>query len=96
MKRGQEDVVLDTKIDAEISNRASAVNVEKVRAEAAETALQLQISNILSNSDTTALNSLAEIVASFQAADQNLTTNVASHNTRLDAVEALMDQLLNQ
>ena len=65
VKRGQEDVVLDNKIDAEISNRASAVNVEKVRAEAAETALQLQISNILSNTDTTALNSLAELVSSF-------------------------------
>ena len=38
---------------------------EKTRAEAAEADLQSQISNLLSNTDETALNSLAEIVQDY-------------------------------
>jgi len=55
------DTTLQTNINAEASAR-----------QAGDAALQTQINNILSNTDATALNSLAEVVAAFQAADNNL------------------------
>ena len=71
------DSVLQSAIDAEIS-----------RATGAESGLQTQISNILSNTDATALNSLAEIVTEFQNADSTLTGVVGSHGTRLTSLES--------
>lgn len=59
----------------------AAVLVEKNRAEGVEADLQSQISNILSNSDATALNSLAEIVAEFQSVDGDLLTAINSLST---------------
>ena len=59
----------------------AAVLVEKNRAEGVEADLQSQISNILSNSDATALNSLAEIVAEFQSVDGDLLSAINSLST---------------
>ena len=82
----------------------SGVAGEKTRAEAAEADLQSQISNLLSNTDEVALNSLAEIV-------QDYTDNGADHSAalaaqalkqenervasdaRIAAIEALLEQL---
>ena len=82
----------------------SGVAGEKARAEAVEARLQTQISNLLSNTDEVALNSLAEIVADY-------TTNGADHSAalaaqalkqeneriasdaRIAAIEALLEQL---
>ena len=71
--------VLDAAIDAEEVRAMAAEGViagnladEIARAIAAEGGLQTQIDNVLSNVDPTALDSLTEIVAAFQAADDDL------------------------
>jgi len=77
---------------------------EKTRAEGVEAGLQLQISQLLENTDETALNSLAEIVADYTAngvthtaalAAQALKqeTERAASDSRLAAIEALLEQL---
>ena len=77
----------------EASDRAAAVAVEKSRAEGVEASLQQQISNILSNTDTTALNSLAEIVSSFQNADSTLTGALATLQSSFDDLKNRVDEL---
>jgi len=70
-------------VDSQITAEASA-------RQAADTALQTQINNILSNTDATALNSLAEIVSAFQQADNNLNqaiTNISSSSSSALATE---------
>jgi hypothetical protein len=69
------------------SDLQSAIDAEISRATSAESGLQSQISNVLSNTDATALNSLAEIVAEFQNADSTLTGAVSDHGTRLTDLE---------
>jgi hypothetical protein len=51
--------------------------------------LQQQIANILSNTDPTAIDSLSEIVSTFQ-------DNGASYTQRLDAIEAILNNLVSQ
>ena len=77
----------------EASARAVAVAAEKTRAEAAEASLQAQISNILSNADPAALDSLSEIVAAFQAADSTLTGALATLQASFDALKDRVDEL---
>ena len=69
------------------SDVTSAIAAEETRATSAESGLQTQISNILSNTDSAALNSLAEIVTEFQNADSTLTGVVGGHGTRLTDLE---------
>ena len=73
----------------------AAITAEETRALGIEGGLQTQISNILSNTDETALNSLAEIVTSFQSADGTLTGAVAGHGSRLTTAEADISYLQN-
>ena len=80
-------------ITQEQSDRAAAVAVEKVRAEAAEASLQAQITNILSNADPAALDSLSEIVAAFQAADSTLTGALATLQSSFDDLKDRVDEL---
>ena len=86
---------LDAKIDAQKLSYEADDLTEKNRAIAAEAALQLQISNILNNSDAVALNSLAEVVTSFTNADSTLTGALAllqsSFDDLKDRVDALTD-----
>ena len=70
------------------------VLVEKTRAEGAETTLTTnlatetsRIDNIISNTDAAALDSLTEIVAAFQAADNNFSALISSNTTAI-ATEA--------
>lgn len=70
------DETLDNKIAAETTARVSDVSN-----------LQNQITNILSNTDAVALNSLAEIVADYQSVD-------AGHVARLNLLEQQVAQLL--
>ena len=69
------------------SDLQSAIDAEISRATSAESGLQSQISNVLSNTDATALNSLAEIVTEFQNADSTLGGVVGGHGTRLTDLE---------
>jgi hypothetical protein len=65
--RANADATLQGNITSEATARANG-----------DSALQTQINNILSNTDATALNSLAELVAAFQAADSNLSTSISN------------------
>ena len=82
----------------------SGVAGEKTRAEGVEAGLQTQISNLLSNTDETALNSLAEIVQSYTDNGADHTAALAAQalkqeneriasDARIAAIEALLEQL---
>lgn len=66
------------------SGSSAAIQFEKTRAETEEGKLQSQISSLLANTDATALNSLAELVADYS---QNNTT-LQSRVTYLEGVIA--------
>ena len=68
---------LSTDISDEASARATA-----------DASLQTQIDSILSNTDATALNSLAEIVTEFQSVDGTLTGLISSNGSRISALES--------
>jgi hypothetical protein len=60
------------------SEAFEAIGTENLRAFAAEASLQSQITNVLSNVDGAALDSLTEIVSAFQAADSTLNGAITS------------------
>ena len=71
--------VNDTAISAEVT-RASGVEAALDAAyKLADTGLQTQINNILNNTDETALNSLAEIVAAYESADDVFTAGILAN-----------------
>jgi hypothetical protein len=59
------------------------------------TALQTQVANILTNTDAATLDSLTEIVASFQAADVATTSALAAQNTAIRSDLALSVKEIN-
>ena len=67
----------------EISDRAAADAVIDAAYKLADTGLQTQISNILTNVDATALNSLSEIVTEFQSQDSALSASVIANGTNI-------------
>lgn len=67
--------------DVETTARQAAVSAEQSARESADTNLQNQINSILSNTDPAALDSLAEVVAAFQAADSNLNDAISALGT---------------
>ena len=76
----------DTTLSDAISANTTAISDEETRAQAAEqvntdaiAAVQAQVNNILSNTDSASLDSLSEIVAAFQAADSTLAGTVAAN-----------------
>ena len=71
----------ESALSSDISDESSA------RA-TADASLQTQIDNILSNTDATALNSLAEIVTEFQSVDGTLTGLINSNGSRITALES--------
>ena len=81
--RTNADTALQTSLNTEITNRTNA-----------DTALGVRIDNILSNVDATALNSLAELVTAFQAADSNLQTSI--NNLSSGATSNLSAEITNR
>lgn len=80
---------------AEVAN-ATAISTETNRAtvrensiesayQAADSALSVRIDNILTNTDSDALNSLAEIVVAFQGADSVLTASTIANSSAITA-----------
>ena len=80
---------------AEVAN-ATAISTEASRAtvrensiesayQAADSALSVRIDNILTNTDSDALNSLAEIVVAFQGADSVLTASTIANSSAITA-----------
>jgi hypothetical protein len=83
------DAILQTNITAEATARAAGdtalenkINVEKAR-----------IDFIITNTQVEALDSLTEIVTAFQAADNSLIAQVATLQTQLTALQAVVDAL---
>jgi hypothetical protein len=68
-------------ITSEASSRVAGDAAEASARAAADTALGTRIDNLLTNTDETALNSLAEIVSAFQSADGYLTEMLTSLST---------------
>ena len=75
----------------EESARIAAVAAEAARAQAAEAALSAQITNILSGSPEN-LDTLAELVTSFQAGDTTLANQAAGMLTRISAIESALNE----
>ena len=71
------DSTLEASVTAEASTRAAAVSAEESRALAAEAGLQQQISSILSNVDPALIDSISELLAHVNAADQSLISTIA-------------------
>ena len=90
------DVVLTNAVTAEASARAAAVSAEEYRALAAEQGLQQQISSILSNVDPALIDSISELLAHVNAADQNLLQSIAQLQSDHDDLKARFDELVNQ
>ena len=57
--------------------------------------LQQQISSLLQNTDTTALNSLAELVADYSANGYGVTTALNAALARIDQLEQTVAALQN-
>lgn len=89
------DVVLTDAITAEASSRAAAVSAEETRALAAEASLQQQISSILSNVDPALIDSISELLAHVNAADQSLIQSIAQLQSDHDDLKARFDQLVD-
>ena len=80
--------VNDTAISAEVT-RASGVEAALDTAyKLADTGLQTQINNILNNTDETALNSLAEIVAAYESADDIFTAGILANGNAISSETA--------
>ena len=84
------DNTLQTNIDTANANRVadvadlqSQLNTEKGR-----------IDFIVSNTDATALDSLTEIVSAYQSADNSLINQVATLQSQLTALQAVVDALV--
>ena len=92
-KQVTDDQARQDDLAAEVSNRQSAVASETAARNTAIQGLQSQISNILSNADATALNSLSEIVTAFQNADNTLTGALATLQSSFDDLKARVDVL---
>lgn len=70
---------------AGISTVNDALTAEVTAREAADAALQTQITNIVNNSDPEALDSLTEIVAEFQANDSSLEALAGANHAKFTA-----------
>lgn len=75
---------LTTNLNTEITDRINAI-----------ANLQTQITNLLSNTDETALNSLAELVADYTANGANITSNLNAEISTRQSERAAADARLN-
>ena len=89
------DSTLEAAVTAEASARAAAVSAEETRALAAEAGLQQQISSILSNVDPALIDSISELLAHVNAADQSLIASIAQLQSDHDDLKARFDQLVD-
>ena len=90
------EAALSADISAESSSRAAAVSAEETRALAAEQSLQQQISSVLSNVDPALIDSISELLAHVNAADQNLIQSIAQLQSDHDDLKARFDQLTSE
>ena len=89
-------LLVQQNVDAEAAARVAAVAAEASRAGTAEASLQSQISALLSNTDATALNSLAELVTAFESADSSISGVLSALSARVAAAEEVINEALGQ
>ena len=94
-KQASDLVNTNAAIASETSDRQTAVSAEATARAADIAGLQAQLTNLIGASTPAALQNLSAIVAAFQGADTNHTSQIASVVTRMDSVEALLNQLVN-
>jgi len=95
-KQVADDAARAADIAAEASARATAISAEETRALAAEASLQSQITNILSNSDASVIDSVAELLSHVNAEDATLLGQIAALQTDFAALLARVDALTAQ
>ena len=95
-KQVADDAAQSTALAAEIADRQSAVSAEATARASDVAGLQSQITNILSNADPAAIDSLAEILSHLTSEDTTILAAVAAAQSKADANEARLDELLNQ
>ena len=98
----QVNAKIDSQIAQEVTNReigdatnSSLINAERVRALAAEQGLQNQITNVLSNTDPAALDSLSELLAKMTSDNLTLTNLINALDARLQTAEATLQNHLD-
>ena len=89
-KQESEKDASNAAIAAEVTARTAAVADEAAARAVAITAVQAQISALLANTDSTALNSLSELVQHFAAEDVTLANSTAALLARVADVEAIL------
>jgi len=91
-KRDLEEKI--SEIEENITTTQSSVTEEANRAQAIETSLQSQISNLLLNTDSVALNSLAELVADYRVNGTGVSASVGALEARVVFLEGVIAQLV--
>lgn len=84
---------LDTAEENITATQASVMD-EAGRAQTAEAGLQSQISNLLANTDSVALNSLSELVQDYRSNGVNITGSVSALTARVVFLEGVIAQLV--
>lgn len=85
----------ETALQTSIDGNSAALTAEVARATAAEAGLQSQLTDIVSNVDPAALDSLSEVVSHFNAADSNASNLLGLLITRVTAIQSVIDTLVD-
>ena len=81
--RAAADIALQANITAEESRATARENAIEAAYQAADTTLSNRIDNILNNTDPGVLDSFAEIIAAFEAADDVLSASIIANATAI-------------
>ena len=79
----------------QLPNLGTTIATETARAQQIENNLQQQITSLLANTDATALNSLAELVADYSANGSGVNTALQAALARIDQLEQTVAALQN-
>ena len=81
--RAQADVTLQSNLTAEATRAGLREDTIEAASQSADTALNTRINDLISNTDSAALDSLTEIVAAFQDADGVLSASVIANSSAI-------------
>ena len=95
LKQVNDDAAQSAALAQEVSDRQAAVSAEAALRVSDVAGLQQQITTLIGNATPADLQNLSAIVAAFQGADTNHTSQLASLVTRMTAAEAILNSLLN-
>ena len=89
------DVRINEITSQQLPNLGTTIANETARAQQIENNLQQQITSLLANTDATALNSLAELVADYSANGSGVNTALQAALARIDQLEQTVAALQN-